>query len=69
MIANAFRRAGDRLLTLFLPELDRPARAADCWYETICDGDAWGTELYQRHCCYYNTGVRCTPWAIIGYGC
>jgi hypothetical protein len=62
--SNPLARLGDRLLARFVPVLDRPVHAADCWYEYRCVAPV----LLQRHCCRPATGgVRCGPWNQIGY--
>lgn len=58
------RRAADGLLALFIPKLDQPVQAVDCWYETQCLHPV----LRQRHCCRRSDGaVTCGAWSQIGY--
>lgn len=58
------RRAADGLLALFVPKLDQPVQAADCWYQSECLHPV----LRQRHCCRRpGGGVTCGGWSQIGY--
>jgi hypothetical protein len=69
--AEAVRWAADRLLGHFLPEMERPVQAADCWYEYWCEADGGhGSIRWQRHCCRRPAGgVTCGPWNAICEQC
>ncbi|TDD05261.1 hypothetical protein E1292_17540 [Nonomuraea deserti] len=57
---------GDKLAALLVPSVG-VAKAADCWTERRCDRDQFGSYLYLRTCCRYQSGfTSCSPW---GYQC
>ncbi len=68
---DTVRWAGDRLLTLFLPKMERPVQAADCWYEYWCEPiGGYSSVKWQRHCCRRPAGgVTCGQWTAICEQC
>ncbi|MGP4100132.1 hypothetical protein [Nonomuraea sp. KM90] len=61
--------AGDRLVELLVPSVG-VAQAADCWTERRCDRDQFGSYLYLRTCCRWQSGlVTCDGWRYQCFQC
>jgi hypothetical protein len=65
MIASVVQRAGDRLLALFVPKLDHPARADDCQTEYYCSGYT----KYRHTCCLHANGTVTCGWSYFVCHC
>ncbi|MFG1946339.1 hypothetical protein [Nonomuraea sp. NPDC048826] len=68
-IIDLATQAGDKLLTRLVPDAGT-AQAADCWTERRCDRDQFGSYLYMRTCCRWQTGkVTCGAWQYQCFQC
>ncbi|HEX4815097.1 MAG TPA: hypothetical protein VFV66_20330 [Nonomuraea sp.] len=68
-ITRLVSEAGDRLVALLVPSAG-VAKAADCWTERRCDRDQFGSYLYFRTCCRWQSGsVTCGGWQYQCFQC